>query len=115
MRPAFSEKPSGPVQRELLAVNDNRMQVEEPEPGPELYAGPVAFVHAFFLIFIGLSTSAMKMPGARPKSGRAAGRYWLILLNGSRRISTAARREKSTFFKPIHNSMNTEVSIPRRG
>ena len=54
MRPAFSEKPSRPVQPELRAVNDNRMHVEEPESGAELHARPIAFVYAFFLIFIGL-------------------------------------------------------------
>jgi hypothetical protein len=37
-------------------MNDNRLQAEEPEPEPELYARPLAFVYAFgtFLILIGL-------------------------------------------------------------
>jgi hypothetical protein len=57
MRSAFSEKPSPPdAGSELIAINDNRLRVDESELEPELFKRPISFVYAFgiFLIFIGL-------------------------------------------------------------
>jgi hypothetical protein len=57
MRSAFSETPSPPdAGSELIAMNDNRLQVDEPELEPELYKRPMSLVYAFgaFLTFIGL-------------------------------------------------------------
>ena len=59
MRSAFVQKPSSPpFKRELIGMNDNHMPKGRaaPEPEPELYVRPMAFVYAFgtFLICIGL-------------------------------------------------------------
>ena len=55
MRPAFSEQPSRPVQRELIAANDNLLVAEKPEPVTQLYARTIAFLYAgAFLFFVGL-------------------------------------------------------------
>ena len=55
MRPAFSENPSRPVKRELIAMNDNRQQAEGLSRS-EFYDRPMTFVYACgaWLIFIGL-------------------------------------------------------------
>jgi hypothetical protein len=46
MRPAFSEKPSRPVQRVLIAMNDNRAQAEGPRLKSEFYDRPLTFLYA---------------------------------------------------------------------